>query len=635
MNKIRLILLFAIFSTCLPCFFSVAASAQQLIDYNTIENNHFHIGFDKILNTYIFRARGSYSHSSPLGSIFVKQNYVGTAITSISNDFRDDESFNFRYKYPIFEQFNIAVNSNYLLNSDTRSSGVNSLKRLNGSIGGEWNFFDLATLSFGYGADDHSQSGYRSKGNSAYGIGNISPFDVDGYQINSRGAYEMLSLDNNRRNLDFFINSQLLKEYSNEDNLSLMVNYKKQTRDFIQPFSSAMPTSMPIETRSENRFSSFLNLNFNPFDNIFSSLSFTFEDSKIERSFKNNIENNSYSFINRQTSEQNIGFNAEGSYITYFIKQNLGISFQQRTENNLVDNIFDLNELDFRRIMNQEKQRDNSSLITRLYTKSSLNLTDKDTIGANLFLSMNRYDTPSNDNFDDRDEFSSSIGLFYGKYFSPIFKANIQIELIQTHLVFLKSQRSAMNNWNRVLRLVPSFDYSYRGVSFKPRFEIIANYTVYDFEDETGNTRSFSFRQIGLSDSIKVFLTNNLFVQSRLFARYYERGILYWGNFSEIPQTSNLESFVNFLIYSAIYKNVIIGVGGRFYKLQQHNLTFSGLPKHQNYFEQFNYGPEVNINLHLLNNSNVSISGWFDFRQLNKRTLKPIGNLFVNTTLSF
>ena len=446
MNKLRLILFLLLFSTFLPSLFPIYLRSQILFNEPYSEVNNLNYGFDKVLNTYIFRANGVYSHSNKYGSFNVRQNYVGTAITSISNDFRDDESFQFQYKYPVFESVNLAVRGNYLLNSDTRSSGVNRLERLNGSVGGEWNLFDLALFTFGYGADDHSQTGYRSSGNSAYLTGELSPYSIDGYMLNSRSSYDVLHLDNDRQNLDFFVNSQLIKEYGETDNLSLIVNYKKQSRDFIQPFSIVGMESLPIETRSENRFSSMLNLNFNLFDDFYSSIVFTFDDSKITRFFKNSIENNTYSFLKRDLAEQNIGFQAEGKYITNRLNQAIGISFQQRTETNFTTNKHDLNQLDYRRILNQDKQRDNLSLITRLHSQTLLNISDSDTIGANMMLSMNRYDTPSKENYDDRDEFSSVIGLFYGKYFSSIFKANFQLELIQTHLVFLKSQRSAMNS---------------------------------------------------------------------------------------------------------------------------------------------------------------------------------------------
>ena len=67
--------------------------------------------------------------------------------------------------------------------------------------------------------------------------------------------------------------------------------------------------------------------------------------------------------------------------------------------------------------------------------------------------------------------------------------------------------------------------------------ELLANYTVYDFEltNNTGN----SFRYVSMRDSISIYLLKNISLSSNNIVRYYESGSLDWKNFAESPQISN------------------------------------------------------------------------------------------------
>ena len=112
------------------------------------------------------------------------------------------------------------------------------------------------------------------------------------------------------------------------------------------------------------------------------------------------------------------------------------------------------------------------------------------------------------------------------------------------HYVYLKSQRSSSNNWNRVLRFSPTILLQSNYLYYKPEFGINANYTTYDFENIVTGINSFSFREVSYMDTIQIKLNSNYYIESKNEIRYSERGILYWNEFSEQPQRSNFESFV-------------------------------------------------------------------------------------------
>ena len=101
------------------------------------------------------------------------------------------------------------------------------------------------------------------------------------------------------------------------------------------------------------------------------------------------------------------------------------------------------------------------------------------------------------------------------------------------HLVFLKAERSAMNNWNRIFQFNPGIYYNTKSFMMMPQFEILANYTVYDFENISPDVKSFSYRQVGYKDSIFIYLGKMFSLQTNINISYFERGILYWKSFSE------------------------------------------------------------------------------------------------------
>jgi len=94
-----------------------------------------------------------------------------------------------------------------------------------------------------------------------------------------------------------------------------------------------------------------------------------------------------------------------------------------------------------------------------------------------------------------------------------------------SHLVYLSPQRSADNTWNRIFRLSPRFAYkpSEKFFSFNT-FEVLANYTTYDFEFISASVRSYVFRQFAFIDSTEVGISNRFSLGWYHYLRFYERG---------------------------------------------------------------------------------------------------------------
>ncbi len=600
----------------LLCFNSLSSFSQNALNYSLQKN----------LDNYSFLFNCNFTTNSKWGQFEINQNYAGNSNAYIKKYFRDDENFNFTYKKNIIDSFQIVSVSNYLSNSDKRSF-VNIYQRTNTSFGLEYSASQFSVNST-YGIEKNKHQLFDSYGNIFNFRYNLSQLDFDEFSVASEGFGELLNLEDGRKHKDFLLNLNIFKTYDNNNHFKIISNYKQIKRDFGYFTSQSLPS---IETRDESKLQNQLLVAYS-ITNFFSqSLSLSWERSSIMRFFNRGIQGNSYSFTNRKFEIDNISISLENNIDFLFIKQNFTFFLQRRAENNYLENKLKLNNSDFSVLMNYEKQKDNINTNFRFSSSTIWKISEKNLLGLNFSSSITRYDTPSEFNYDDRDELSLTSSLFYTLLISNHSKLNLNFDISATHLVFLKSQRSALNNWNSIIRFSPSFEHSSRYFQIKPQFEVIANYTVYDFDKLPNASKSLSFRQISYSDSIKIFFAKEFLAESKIFYKYNERGILYWGTFAELPQLAYSELFINFIFYTKFANdNAKFGVGGRGYSLTQIKLNRLSQLSSTN-ISQSSFGPEINISIQFIEKLFVNISGWYEYRYYKDNKINSIANLFLQT----
>jgi hypothetical protein len=123
-------------------------------------------------------------------------------------------------------------------------------------------------------------------------------------------------------------------------------------------------------------------------------------------------------------------------------------------------------------------------------------LSTGDSLGLAGHMARTSYDTPHADNFNDRDSYHSALKLAYVHAFSTALKLVLEATANFSHLVYLRGQRSANNNWGRLYALYPTLHIRpWESMFILQRFSISANYTEYDFEDLFTDIKSNIFRQ--------------------------------------------------------------------------------------------------------------------------------------------
>ncbi len=125
------------------------------------------------------------------------------------------------------------------------------------------------------------------------------------------------------------------------------------------------------------------------------------------------------------------------------------------------------------------------------------------------------YSSPDTSQTIDEDDLRFIIDLMYLHRFSDYFSIKLNANLYLYHQIYIHPSRSANNNWNRIYVLASSFIHTIpERVRHSFQIKILANYTVYDFEDILPEIRSYLFRKLDFSDSLRIQISDGLRFQT-------------------------------------------------------------------------------------------------------------------------
>jgi hypothetical protein len=258
----------------------------------------------------------------------------------------------------------------------------------------------------------------------------------------------------------------------------------------------------------------------------------------------------------------------------------------------------------------QEHINDNTARRTQLSGMVDVPVSTSDMIEFSGSIGILRYDTPSDQNLEDRDELLVALTLATSHRISRSLELGVVLEGTIDHLVYLLKERSANNNYNRVLRLSPRTIYRpVPWINSLNAFEVLANYTVYDFEQQLPSVKSFSYRQLGWLDSTSVDLTHRIGFEFFAYWKVYDRGQLDWSQFRE-----RLESAATELTYAVQCRvrpaaGTFFAVGIRYFG--QTRYTYAEGAKQVDSFLN-SIGPTCSISWDPGPHSRIQFQGWYE-----------------------
>lgn len=232
------------------------------------------------------------------------------------------------------------------------------------------------------------------------------------------------------------------------------------------------------------------------------------------------------------------------------LNSSLTINYRERSEDNTLETS-ELGNSSSQEIKNISELLNASSFAsqeTSALANASMPVSARGTFFGELGARIYRYDTPSPENLDDRDEQYAHAFVRYEHRFSSPFLASAGLRLSKNHLVYLKSERSAQNNAINSITFSTTAEYRSERIINALYGEVFANYTEYDFilpSSSLTGTRDYVIRGMSIRDSffIPFKLSNSLRsgIEARFDVRLSEQGSFNADEFTSRPQLGTQE----------------------------------------------------------------------------------------------
>lgn len=600
---------------------------------SVLQSREWKYGTDKIANTFLFSSDAIVQHTLPIGTDYIfKKRYRGSIMRTTTIAIQDNLTAQGLLKHQLYGSFHVLGQFLYSTRSDSRDIALQSAKRMGGYMGlGYRGDIMLAEAYAGYEANQ--QLGINGGGSSVFARIEHFPISLgEGLMVRSFGSAQYTVIDSTRRmaDIDISLNAFTINDDSG-NRLSLELRSMLLNRDFYSPQGSQ--GILAVEQRKEQRHRALADIGIEILPKVMAEFTINAEIADIARQFQKPITEFTTTSINRNLQEFTV--NVSGG-ILYQHDSGLmvksGFSLFTRDEKNAVIPLFAIDQDQLDIIRKQEFQRDNISNRFRVFSLGQFVLGQRDTIGYDVSASLLRYDTPSFQNNDDRDEQLIVGSMFWKRSITKHLSMNISGVMQQTHFVFLKSERSSFNNKNSSIRFLPSLHWVNQSFEMHPQFEVLANYTVFDFELPGTAMRSFSFRQFSYRDSIIHRFNQGWSMEANLFVRRFDRGIMSWSEFSETPITMSTEQFFKFLMFVPTIGGFRIGLGGRLYRLLQEPYQQS-TSQSQLQSETLIYGPEMYGMMSYRDGSSLSLRSWYEWQFIGENTRRNQINVFLQASL--
>ena len=628
MRKIVLNLFLLIFSSTL--FAQVPGDSLSFVK-SRYKSPSLLTSFEKQLQTYSLNQQFNYGKQISNLFLGINQTFNSTIIKSNGTSIRDNAFFSLLGEYNLSENFATGVKTNYSIYSDDKQLAINNSSIFNSSAYLKYFPEKQFSITPFAGISRNEQIGIIDLGPIYGAEALLSRYNFNEFTLNSELKFQNEDIaprKNTFRNIKFGINKSFEKSFSNH----LLGLYSEQRKDFYFDTDSLTMEEFDIEkniqSRTEKRYSIVdqLQILF-PNSNFSLYLDGSINWRTIDRNTRyTSLSNITLSSFDTKIDELKMNLNGIVRYTSSFLHSNFRINIAQREENHKAKPIPGSSDIIFEDRNIQEKRKNNNGTQITLSSENVFYFSHKDIFRFSLFHRKFIYDTPSELNNDDRDELLSMLSLEYQRILTPFFNIYLGLNGSLSKTVYIFKERSANNNTLRVLKFFTGGDLRFKYFSSKNSAEVLANYTVYDFEDLTPNLKSFSFRQLALRDSstLKLFRTTYLKLLGHL--KFSEQGDFKWDKFSNNPFRFLDERFAETIIEHQ-YGNFSYGFGLRYFALFTYLYTEEGSKYMHSLYSSS--APLISIKYFAANSLSLNIKGWYEFINRENNTSSELVNLFI------
>lgn len=611
--------------------------SDSLSILSTVEQqNKFHTKFDKQLNTYYLTAGFRYGHNFGKSHISIFENFNSTFIKSGEKSIRDEQVFSILGAHDFNPSLSSGIYVNSVILSDNRRIEINQASASSVNIFTGYKPQEKIALTPFIGIANNRQIGQSDNGLIYGAEGLIDDLHVSDFSISSEIKFRNEDISP-RKNTQRYLNFYLVNDFEGDVSNFVNIKYIQQRKDFYYEADSITSREFDVVNNIQSRIESSYMIQDRLYINrIFNLFTLDLTGKAIWRNIDRNtryrtLQNISSSIFDTKINELRLEFESAAGYSGKIFNGSLRMLISERDEKHITKNFDGAPNIFFEERSRLESRKNNNSTRASVSLLGEFRLSGTDRLLISLFQNKLRYDTPSDDNFDDRDELLSIVRLRYSKKLNPFFEAFVSAEGTYNHIVYILAERSSNNNLNRILRLAAGGDYRGKNVSSLNSFEVSANYTVYDFEDLNPNFRSFSFRQFTAVDSSQIKLNNRFTLGFYGYIKLSEQGDLRWASFSTKP-TRYLEELFGEPKIILNYDAVSLAMGVRYFSLK----TFNYDKRRRVLFSRYrSLGPTTEVIIFSSQSLYFRIYGWYEFINLNFDTDAEQANVMMEVKWNF
>jgi len=600
------------------CFFTPSLNAQiYLVNYDSnSSNNLFKVDFNNNLNSANLNARLNYKTKIKKTNFYIQDDF-NSAVTKLTSNFsRDLNNFELKSWYDITNKLSAGIGlQNSSLNDDRNVElNKNSSSFFYFNLDYTPETFAKISSKIGFRADD--QIGKYNQGAGILLVSSIDRLNFQDYIINGRVSlgYEELS---EKKNHAYEAGGIIAKNFSgNADNVGYFKFFNTKNDFFIPSTQSILNTyndKYNIQSRAENYLylQDYLKYNFS------GSLSITggalFSTKNYTNEYRYKPVGNSVLFENiydTKVSENRIEVSGKGEVNIKNFLADFTVLFIERSENHDLINYESFQQQQTRELQKIEDNKDYSSTITSFISGITFRLNNKNSIKFSGSSTILRYNTGGLENYDDRDElyFIGNATHLFSNLENFQIESSFEFNSVTYNYIF--KERSANNNINKIYKLTTKSIYKpFNGLMTTNSFQVLANYTVYKFEDLLSQVQSFVFRQLNVWDSTRFDISRKIYLNIFGDLKLYEQGQYNDNNFSIRPVTDYMEQRYSGQLNYCIFENLIIGAGYKYFVQKQFSYI-AGERLLQRTYE--NFGPYGRLTYSFRNNSRIEALGGVD-----------------------
>ncbi len=620
---------------------AIAHAQADTLRYNAVaarDSNDAGISFERNLNTYLWNFKADYSGRDSGFSMDVHDRYSSSFIEQNQNSLRDEHTLWLNASRRVSSMLDMDLEASTFTLSDNQSLDVSNAALQTGLVGVSIRPLPYISVSplVGFRVDrqqDQTDQGWNYKLSSQ-----LDSVDIDGYET-------LASLRLNVSNLSpryFRSNgSQLFlgKDFLEGSFDSLRFQWSNNRWDFYVPADSVMQKEFGVKYNIRSRVDEIYNVSNTLHYAVGKELSAVVQTLVETRTISNAFRYKALSeptlipydvTVVEQRLEGGIDLNYR-DINNIFVS--VGIHTSDRDETHILQKIDGVDPDIQQSASEQESQLDNDARKTSLRGIFSMPVSASDFVSFESSASILHYVTPDSTNTDDHDELYITFSGRESHRWNDYFEISVTAEATLNHMVYLLAARSANNNWNRIFRLAPELTYTPSpAMRMVNTFEVLANYTVFDFETLVPTVESYSYRQFAFLDSTSYDMSSSIGLDFLLHVRLYERAQLDWQQFSERPQQYFQEVTFSPALRYTIQERLVCSAGFR--SFVQNSYLYSGTTRVPN-GNYFSYGPTTSILLTLRSGWRLEIQGWKEFQKEINQPTRDVSNIMMSAKANF